>query len=93
MIHLEINCYDGNLFPVNGQFTTNVYLSTVNPVYGTYEIIGEYVDKSVTTTFEVTRGCQRRSVPISLWTDKEAYGLGEEVTITGRLNDVWISIT
>ena len=27
---------------------------------------------------------------ISLWTDKPAYGLGDDVQITGRLNQVWI---
>ena len=82
--------YNGNLFPINGQFTTDVFLSTVNPVYGTYEIIGEYFDKSAITTFEVVEDV-KESVPISLWTDKEVYGLGEVVTITGRLNDVWVA--
>ena len=82
--------YDGSLFPINGEFTTDVYLSTVNPVYGTYQIIGEYFDKSAITTFEVAEDV-KESVPISLWTDKEVYGLGEVVTITGRLNDVWVA--
>ena len=81
--------YNGNLFPTNGQFTTDVFLSTVNPVYGTYEIIGEYFDQSAITTFDVVEDV-KESVPISLWTDKEAYGLGEVVIITGRLNDIWI---
>lgn len=81
--------YNGNLFPVNGKFATNVFISTVNPVYGTYEIIGEYFDKSAITTFEVVEDI-KESVPISLWTDKDIYGLGEVVTITGRINDVWI---
>ncbi|AJM92864.1 lamin tail domain-containing protein [Nitrosopumilus piranensis] len=81
--------YNGNLFPVDGQFKTNVFISTVNPVYGTYQIIGEYFDKSVIATFEVVEDV-KETVPISLWTDKEVYGLGEVVTITGRLNDVWI---
>ncbi|AFS80524.1 hypothetical protein NKOR_03150 [Candidatus Nitrosopumilus koreensis AR1] len=82
--------YNGNLFPVNGKFATKVFISTVNPVYGTYEIIGEYFDKSAITTFEVVKDV-KESVPISLWTDKDVYGLGEVVTITGRLNDVWIA--
>jgi len=82
--------YDGSLFPTNGQFTTDIFLSTVNPVYGTYEITGEYVDKSATTAFEVVEDV-KESVPISLWTDKDVYGLGEVVTITGRLNDLWVA--
>ncbi|ABX12512.1 lamin tail domain-containing protein [Nitrosopumilus maritimus] len=82
--------YNGNLFPVNGQFKTSIFLSTVNPVYGTYEIIGEYVDKSVITTFEVIEDA-KETVPISLWTNKDVYGTGEVVTITGRLNDVWVA--
>lgn len=82
--------YDGSLFPINGEFTTDIYVSTVNPVYGTYQIIGEYFDKSAITTFEVVEDV-KESIPISLWTDKEVYGLGEVVTITGRLNDVWVA--
>ncbi len=82
--------YSGNLFPINGQFKTSIFLSTVNPVYGTYEIIGEYFDKSAITTFEVVKDA-KETVPISLWTDKDVYGTGEVVTITGRLNDVWIA--
>ncbi|QDI88361.1 lamin tail domain-containing protein [Candidatus Nitrosopumilus sp. SW] len=82
--------YNGNLFPVNGQFKTSIFLSTVNPVYGTYEIIGEYFDKSAITTFEVVKDV-KETVPISLWTDKDVYGTGEVVTITGRLNDVWVA--
>ncbi|WP_428324460.1 lamin tail domain-containing protein [Nitrosopumilus sp.] len=82
--------YNGNLFPTNGQFNTEIYLSTVSPVYGTYEIVGEYSDKSITTTFEVAEDVKEDTI-ISLWTDKEIYGLGEVVTITGRLNDVWVA--
>ena len=82
--------YQGNLFPINGKFATDIFLSTVNPVYGTYEIIGEYFDKSAITKFEVVEDV-KESVPISLWTDKEFYGLGEVVTITGRLNDNWVA--
>ena len=81
--------YTGTLFPTNGEFATNIFLTTVNPDYGTYEIIAEYFDKAALTTFEVVEDF-KESVPISLWTDKEAYGLGEEVKITGRVNQVWI---
>jgi len=80
---------DGNLFPTDGKFTTTVFLTTVNPNYGTYEIVAEYFDKADLITFEVVEDF-KESVPISLWTDKEAYGLGEEVKITGRVNQVWV---
>ena len=82
--------YSGTLFPTNGEFTTSIFLTTVNPNYGTYEIVAEYFDKAALTTFEVVKDF-KESVPISLWTDKDAYGLGEEVKITGRLNQFWIS--
>ena len=80
----------GNLFPTDGKFITTVFLTTVNPVYGTYEIIGEYSDKTANTTFEVIEDFKEEK-PISLWTDRDAYGLGNIVEITGRLNNIWIS--
>lgn len=83
--------FNGNLFPTNNEFATTVFITTVNPSYGTYEINAEYSDKSVSTTFEVVEDF-KEDVPISLWTDKAAYGLGEEVVVTGRLNQVWISV-
>ena len=79
----------GNLFPTNGEFSTSVYLTTVNPNYGTYNIEAEYSDKSTSASFEVVEDI-KEDIPISLWTDKVAYGLGDEVSISGRLNDVWI---
>jgi len=81
---------NGDLFPTNNEFATAIFITTVGPDYGTYEIIAEYFDKSTSTTFEVVEDF-KESVPISLWTDKEAYGLGEEVKITGRVNQVWTS--
>ena len=79
----------GNLFPTNGKFSTKVYLTTISPVYGTFNINAEYSNKSTTTSFEVLEDI-KEDVPISLWLDKPAHGLGETVTINGRLNDVWI---
>ena len=80
----------GNLFPTDGEFLTRIFITTVDPSFGTYYVFAEYSDKSVSTSFEVLEDL-RDDVPISLWTDKEAYGLGDEVQITGRLNHVWIS--
>ena len=80
----------GNLFPTDGKFSTQVYVTTVDPGYGTYEINAEYFDKSISHTFEVVEDF-KEDVPISLWSDKVAYGLGDTVEITGRLNQIWIS--
>ncbi|MCJ8306476.1 MAG: lamin tail domain-containing protein [Nitrosopumilus sp.] len=80
----------GNLYPSNGEFSTSVFLTTVNPSYGIYEIIAEYFDKSVLSTFEVVEDI-KESVPISLWTDKDVYGVGDTVNITGRLNNLWVA--
>ena len=81
---------NGNLFPTNGEFSTSVFLTTISPEYGTYEINAEYSGKSVSTTFEVVEDI-KEDVPISLWTDKVAYALGDTVTITGRLNNLWVN--
>ncbi|MCE9652156.1 MAG: lamin tail domain-containing protein [Nitrosarchaeum sp.] len=80
----------GTLYPTNGQFSTKVFLTTVNPVYGQYSITAEYFDKGAQIFFEVVKDIKETKA-ISLWTDKDAYGLGETVTITGRLNQQWIA--
>ena len=84
-----INISNGNLFPTDGEFSTSLFLTTVNPTYGTYEIFAEYSDKSTSTTFEVLEDI-KEDVPLSLWTDKEVYGVGDTVNITGRLNYLWV---
>ncbi|MCV0412213.1 lamin tail domain-containing protein [Nitrosarchaeum sp.] len=79
----------GSLYPTNGKFSTNVYITPVNPAFGTYQITAEYFDKSALTFFEVVKDTKEEKA-ISIWTDKDAYALGETVTITGRLNNVWV---
>ncbi|MBS1268068.1 MAG: hypothetical protein MAG458_00786 [Nitrosopumilus sp.] len=81
--------FSGNLFPVDGKFSTDIFISTLNPVYGTYQITGEYSDQITIATFEVVEDIKEDKI-ISLWTDKEVYGLGETVNISGRLNQLWI---
>ena len=81
---------NGNLFPTDGEFLTSIFISTVNPEFGTYEIIAEYSDKTTSTSFEVVEDI-KEDVSISLWTDQVAYGLGDQVEITGRLNQVFVS--
>ncbi len=85
----EKTLFSGNLFPTDGKFFTDIFISTLNPVYGTYEILTEYSDQTTLFTFELVEDIKEDKI-ISLWTDKEVYGLGETVTITGRLNHLWI---
>ena len=61
----------------------------MNPAFGTYQINAEYNEKSIQSTFDVSEDV-KEDISISLWTDKTAYALGEQVNITGRLNQVWI---
>ena len=79
----------GDLFPTGGEFSTDVFMTTVDPAYGTYEITGMYFDQSLTMSFELVPD-SKEDMLISLHTDKEVYGLGETVTITGRLNSLWV---
>ncbi|AFS82440.1 lamin tail domain-containing protein [Candidatus Nitrosopumilus sediminis] len=82
--------YNGNLFPTNGKFMTNIFITTVNPGYGSYDIVAEYFDKSASASFEVVKDI-KEDVPISLWSDKKAYGLGDVVKISGRVNKVFVN--
>lgn len=79
----------GDLFPTGGEFSTDVFMTTVDPAYGTYEITGMYFDQSLTISFELVPDSKENMI-ISLHTDKEVYGLGETVTVTGRLNSLWV---
>ncbi|EGG42867.1 hypothetical protein Nlim_0176 [Candidatus Nitrosarchaeum limnium SFB1] len=80
----------GSLYPTNGKFSTNIFLSTVNPIYGKYSVTAEYFDKGAISFFDLVKDIKEEKA-ISLWTDKDAYNLGETVTVTGRLNQLWIA--
>ena len=100
-----IKIYQGTLFPnidikfavrgdeqsayPNAQFSTSIFMDTVSPSYGTYAIIAQYGTQSDTGTFEVSEDVKEEK-PVSLRTDKPAYGLGETVVISGRLNNLHI---
>ena len=43
----------GILYPTNGQFNSSVFISTVNPVIGTYEIKFQYSDIAKSISFQV----------------------------------------
>ena len=82
--------FDGTLYPdVNGKFTTTIFMTTVAPIYGFNLITAEYSTYSTVTSFELYEDV-KEDKPISLFTDKKAYALGETVIVTGRVNDFWI---
>ncbi len=80
----------GTAFPIDGKFSISVFLSNIDPVLGTYAITARYSDLSASASFELVQDL-KEDTPISLQADKQAYGLGDTVEISGRLNYVWIS--
>ncbi|HXV67190.1 MAG TPA: lamin tail domain-containing protein [Nitrosopumilaceae archaeon] len=82
--------FDGALYPdKNGKFSTTLYMNTVQPVYGFYKIVADYSKYSTVSSFELIKDAKENKI-ISLTTDKKAYGLGDTVIISGRLNNLWI---
>jgi len=82
--------FDGTLYPdAKGKFSTTIYMTTVQPVYGFNKIVAEYSKHSAVSSFELAKDVKENKI-ISLTTDKNAYGLGETVVISGRLNNLWI---
>lgn len=78
--------YTGNLYPTpDGKFSGNVFVTTVNPVYGTYDIVADYGKQHAETAFEVVKDV-KDTENIVLSTDKKFYAPGETVTISGRSN-------
>ncbi|MDC0211761.1 lamin tail domain-containing protein [Candidatus Nitrosopelagicus sp.] len=81
-------------------FSTQLFMGTVNPVYGTYTIEGTYKSQNprysssediinASTSFIVSEDV-KENVPISISTDKEIYSVGDTIKITGRSNDIWV---
>lgn len=82
--------FDGTLYPdTKGKFSTSIFMTTVQPVYGFYKIVAEYGSYSTVSSFELAQDVKEAKA-ISLTTDKKAYGLGDAVIISGRLNNLWI---
>ena len=82
--------FDGTLYPdTKGKFSTTIFMTTVQPVYGFHKIVAEYSTYSAVSSFELTKDVKEDKV-ISLITDKKAYGLGDTIIISGRLNNLWI---
>lgn len=77
--------YKGDLYPTKGAFSANVFMTTVKPVYGTYQVVADYGTQHSETTFELVQDV-KDTEKIVLVTDKKYYGLGDLVTISGRSN-------
>ncbi|MGQ0772702.1 MAG: lamin tail domain-containing protein [Nitrososphaerota archaeon] len=78
--------FSGKLFPSkSGEFSGKIPMTTVNPVFGKFDIIADYGKQHAETTFELTSNI-KDTEKIVLSTDKKAYGLGESITISGRSN-------
>ncbi len=75
--------YTGNLYPTKGMFSANMFLTTVNPVYGTYNVVADYGTQHSETAFELVQDV-KSTEQITLVIDKKYYGLGEPITISGR---------
>jgi len=85
----------GQIYP----FSVKLFMETVNPVYGVYEVTGVYKSQDVTsrssnqiiadTSFIVAEDI-KENIPISLSTDKTLYSIGETIKVNGRSNDVWV---
>ena len=74
----------------DSQFITNIFMDTVSPVFGVYAINAQYGTQTATSTFELSKDVKEEK-RISLKTDKPAYGIGETVKISGRLNNLYIA--
>ncbi len=80
----------GILYPdVQGVFDgASVYIPKVGPIFGNYTLTASYGEMSAGATFELLEEAAS-AAPVSLYTDRPVYGLGETVVITGRLNGIW----
>lgn len=75
--------YAGSLYPTNGAFSANVFMTTVKPVYGTHHVVADYGTQHSETAFELVQDA-KSAEQITLVTDKKYYGIGEPIIISGR---------
>lgn len=86
--------YHGNLYPDSqGHFTTyspyqshssasGIIINNINPIFGKYTITATYDTAKATTSFTLASQ-QTQTAPLVISTDKQAYGLGDTVHISG----------
>ncbi|MBM2852528.1 MAG: hypothetical protein HW420_1075 [Candidatus Nitrosotenuis sp.] len=77
--------YTGKLYPTKDTFSANVFMTTVKPVYGTYQIVADYATQHSETIFELVQDV-KDTEKIVLATDKKYYALGDSIAISGRSN-------
>jgi hypothetical protein len=78
--------FSGKLFPTTkGEFSGQIELTTVKPIYGIYDIIADYDVQHAEVSFEVVEDIRDKD-KIVLNTDKKVYELGEPIIISGRSN-------
>jgi hypothetical protein len=84
----------GNLFTSDGQFQTNIFLTTINPNYGVYTIDAEYGDNVKSATFNVVEDFIDESasiLPVSdsiiFDLDKSEYLLNDYMTLSGTITN------
>ena len=81
-----IELFSGKLFPdAQGMFSGNVFMSPTKPVYGTLDIVAQYGKQNARVLFELIKD-EKDSQKIILTTDKDVYGPGENIIISGRSN-------
>ena len=85
----------GQIYP----FSTQILMHGVNPVYGTYVILGTYhaqdpiyrsadVELSASATFQFVEDVKEDTI-FSLSLDKEVYSVNDTITVIGRSNQIW----
>ncbi len=81
----------GTLFPkADGTFAAEFQILQHDSMTGDYSITVEYVDYTADLTFKVQE-VEGSDDPIDIIFDKDAYGLGDTVKITGTINDVAVT--
>ena len=82
----------GNLFTIDGTFTTSTSINYAIPVYGAYNITAEYGDHSATATFNLIETISEdvevvTSNSLNFELDKSEYFLNDEITISGKISN------
>lgn len=82
----NIRIFSGKLYPTSdGKFSGQIFMTTVKPVYGSYDVIADYGKQHAEATFELLKDI-KDAENLVLTTDKKAYGLDETIIISGRSN-------
>ena len=78
--------FSGKLFPDSkGMFSGTIFMNPTKPVYGTLDIVAQYGKQNTRVLFELIKD-EKDSQKIMLTTDKDVYGPGENIIISGRSN-------